>query len=353
MAQISVIVPVYNVENHLERCLESLCAQTLHDIEILCVNDGSTDGSRRVLAACARRDERIVVLDRENGGLSAARNTGIDAATSPLVCFLDADDRFFPQACRRIVEVLGETGADVLTFGAHPYPREAETKWLNMVLSPRDIVYESFDSALLFEEASRPFAWRTACRSDFLHRSGVRFDESLAFGEDQVFDFAIYPRSSKTVLIAEKLYEYRVSRSGSLMDRFHRNPYAMMHEHVRIIERVFADWSSLKLPDGGSCLERHASRMLSWVVEFALYDSLSLDDGAWLLIADALRPTLRSLAAPQVLAACSRGERAILNAALEGGTVFRARRRVLAVRYYLEQRGLKQGLEAVRDWLRR
>lgn len=118
MSCISVIVPVYNVADCLDACMESLQAQTLEDIEIICVNDGSTDGSRSVLEAWAARDARICVVDKQNGGLSSARNAGIHAARSPYVCFLDSDDRFHARACEEMVRILENTGADVLTFGS-------------------------------------------------------------------------------------------------------------------------------------------------------------------------------------------------------------------------------------------
>ena len=99
MGKISVIVPVYNVENYLDGCLESLVAQTYQDIEIVCVNDGSTDGSREKLRQWAERDGRVRVIHQSNAGVSAARNAGIEAATGEFVCFLDPDDRFLPHAC--------------------------------------------------------------------------------------------------------------------------------------------------------------------------------------------------------------------------------------------------------------
>ena len=92
MAKISVVVPVYNVEAYLERCLDSLINQTLSDIEIICVNDGSTDSSPEKLEEFAKKDSRIKIINQENGGLSAARNTGIEAATGEYIGFVDSDD---------------------------------------------------------------------------------------------------------------------------------------------------------------------------------------------------------------------------------------------------------------------
>ena len=138
MSRLSVVVPVYNVEKYLDVSLGSLEDQSLADIDIICVNDGSTDGSRAVLARWEKRDPRIRVVDKPNGGLSSARNAGIDAATTEYVCFLDSDDRFHPNACAEMVRLLDQTGADVLTFGATLCPPDARAPWiLPRALAPR------------------------------------------------------------------------------------------------------------------------------------------------------------------------------------------------------------------------
>ena len=89
---ISVIIPVYNVENYLRECLDSVINQSLDNIEIICVNDGSTDKSRDILSEYKNKDKRISILDKENGGLSSARNAGLKAAVGKYVFFLDSDD---------------------------------------------------------------------------------------------------------------------------------------------------------------------------------------------------------------------------------------------------------------------
>lgn len=271
MPVLSVVVPVYNVEDYLERCLDSLRIQTFEDIEILCVNDGSTDGSRQVLIACQENDPRIKIIDKENGGLSSARNAGIKAATTNIVCFLDSDDRFTPDACGVIVNTFNKTNADVVTFGAYCYPESAGYPWLIEHLSPRDAEYEPFHPDLLFKEMSRPFAWRTACKKAFLQNNSIEFIENLKFGEDQVFHFSIYPRAGKTVLISNKLYEYRVFREGSLMHKVTHDLYTKCREHIKIVDCILEDWKQ------GGLLEQYPNQLADWLVDFVLNEAMGLE----------------------------------------------------------------------------
>jgi len=267
MASISAIVPVYNVQDFLEECLDSIVAQTFTDFEVICVNDGSTDDSRDIVTRYVETDSRFKLVDKSNGGPSSARNAGIKQASSPYVCFVDSDDRITPDACEKIVAAFHSSDADVLTFGANCIPASAASPWLINHLSPRDIEYEGFSPALLFEEMSCPFHWRTSCKRDFLIENKILFDEDLHLGEDQVFHFAVYPRASKTLLMSDKLYEYRVVREGSQMNRIARDPARKMTEHIKVTEHIFLDWSS------GGFLKQYPAEMIAWTVEYALFES--------------------------------------------------------------------------------
>lgn len=268
--KISVVVPIYNVEEYLAWCLDSLLAQDMPDWEGVLVNDGSPDGSRDIAAAYCEKDARFTLVDKENGGLSSARNAGIAASTSPIVAFLDSDDRFTPDACRVIVDAFEREDCDVLTFGANPYPLEAGYPWLNRVLSPRDVSFHGYSFELLFKEDSRPFVWRTACRRVFLANNAIQFDESICYGEDQVFEMAIYGRSRKTTLISNKLYDYRVARKGSLMDTMRYDDETRLLEHVKIYSAVLADWHR----DGLDT--QHVDDLAYFLCDLVLYDAIRL-----------------------------------------------------------------------------
>lgn len=268
---LSVIVPVYNVEDYLDACLDSLQAQTFTDIEMVCVNDGSPDGSRNILARRQSQDSRIVIVDKPNGGLSSARNAGINAARGVYIGFLDADDRFTANACQRIAETFAKTDADVVTFGGYCNPAEAATPWITLKLSPRDVVYDGFSPNLMFKEQSTPYI-RTACRKAFLDENGIRFEEALPFGEDQVFFFDIYPNSRKTALISDKLYEYRIEREGSLTSKTNDDLEVKSRKHLPMTKRIFSAW---KKRFG---LEEYSSEIISWSIEFVLYGLFCLPE---------------------------------------------------------------------------
>lgn len=286
MPRISVIIPVYNVQDYLALSLQSARNQTFDDIELVCVDDGSTDASRSILERFAAVEPRLKVVSKENGGLSSARNAGIKAASGEIVCFLDSDDVLAEGACEVLAREFDRTQASVVTYGAHPYPSCGGNKWMNAVLSPSASIYDPFDPDLMFKEHSSPYAWRTACKRDFLLTDGVLFDETLPYGEDQVFQFQLYPRSPRTALIPDKLVHYRVDRPGSFMASRREDPARMARDHIAIVERIIRDWHQLGILDG------FAFEALDWVGEFSLIRIFRQSERERLELLDQIAPLL-------------------------------------------------------------
>lgn len=274
MSQVSVVVPVYNVERYVSYCLDSLRHQSLKDIEIICVIDGSQDRSEAIVDAHASLDERIVVVRKENGGLSSARNAGMRVAKSPYIMFLDSDDYLEKKACEKVLAAFSDHDADIVTFGAHCVPSQADNPWLDNVLSPEDCVFDGFDEALLFNASACPFAWRTALSAKFAREHDISFDEHVLFGEDQVFHFEIYPLSKRTVLLSDKLYNYRISRKDSLMQDFAYNLEERVPRHIEIVDAILSHWRQRDLM--GLCPER----ALDWVLDFLCFDLFNMPKGA-------------------------------------------------------------------------
>lgn len=265
MAKISLIVPVYNVEACLPQCLDSIRRQTFSDIEIVCVVDGSTDRSEMLLRLYERLDSRIRIVVKENGGLSSARNAGIEACTAPIVMFVDSDDMLVEGACEAVREAFEAHDAEMVTFGAECYPAAAGSDWYDRVLSPRDAFYPEFSTDILFKEQSRPFVWRTACKRDFLMREGLRFDEAVRFGEDQIFHFVAYPKARGVAFISKKLYLYRLVREGSLMATRMSDEFLKLKEHIVIADHICDCWSR----DG--LMVDYGPELAGWAADFLLF----------------------------------------------------------------------------------
>lgn len=270
---VSIIVPVYNVERYLVECLASLRAQTYRNVEIVCVNDGATDRSGLVLDMFAGLDERIMVIEQENKGLPGARNTGLDAAHGDIVMFVDSDDGLEPSAVKTVVQAFVENdSADMVVFGTNFIGQtRGVDPWLVENLEVRDAVYDEFSLDLLFEEHAQPFVWRNAFSMDFLHRNCLRFEEDIKFGEDKVFQFTAFPRTGRTVLVSDRIYRYRLSRTGSLMDSAGKAQAAKILKHVGIVDRICQRWT-----ESGD-MGRYTAELFNWTLDFMGYDTLSLD----------------------------------------------------------------------------
>lgn len=273
MPRFSIIVPVYNVECYLPMCIDSIRNQTFTDFEVLCVIDGSTDRSEAILKLFERVEPRIRLIRKENGGLSSARNAGIREAKGDFLVFLDSDDMLNRKALETLDRELAGYDANVITFGAEIYPPSYNDGWLEEVLSPERARYDVFEPKLLFEDSSHPFAWRTAVSRRFMEESGLLFDESIRYGEDQVFHFALYPRAERTLIIPDKLYVYRAVRRDSLMDSRQKNTGLLFKDHLKIADRILEDWR-----DEGF-LARYKADMETFVAEFLMVDAVYLDEG--------------------------------------------------------------------------
>ena len=136
---VSVIIPVYNVERYLAQCLDSVINQTYPNLEIICVNDGSGDGSPDILRRYADEDARIQVIDKANGGVSRARNDALDCARGEYIMFVDSDDWVEPDACENAVNAMREYDADIVMWS---YVSETENRSSRKVIFPETTVFE-------------------------------------------------------------------------------------------------------------------------------------------------------------------------------------------------------------------
>jgi len=227
--KISVVIPVYNTEKYVEKSVRSVMDQTYGNIEIICVNDGSTDGSSEILAKLEAEDDRIVVIDKCNGGLGDARNRGIGESSSEWILFLDSDDTLRPDALERVSSAFA-SGADMIHFGINVVYEDgvgtvkSDGRYYSMAYSGLVDIDDKVISAADVSACNKVF------RKSLMDRYGIRF-ENIQY-EDFLFSMQYMLMSGKVFYIQDKLYNY-LRRSGSIMSTtFCRSPRAIEHMYA-------------------------------------------------------------------------------------------------------------------------
>ena len=278
MPTISVIVPVYNVEKYLAHCLESIRKQDFSDLEIICINDGSTDTSPRLLTIASELDPRILVINQDNRGVSAARNRGLGVASGEIIMFVDGDDFLAPGACKTVAEAFSKDKPDIFTFGGKAISYGKSSPWLLNALSPKKEVIRGLGGDLFKKAKERPYIWLSAFSRDFLETNSVRFEEGLAVGEDQLFYLDAYVRANLIVTSPKPLYFYRANRLGSAMSSQYKDDDKRVKQHLNLADRVFSRWKAAGL------FEQYRAELLYWFLDFISYDAFHTDSSE-----DALR----------------------------------------------------------------
>lgn len=270
--KVSFIVPVYNTQEFLPRCLDSLLGQTCPDIEIIVVNDGSPDGSAAIIDEYARMDSRVRVVEKSNGGLSSARNAGMDVARGDIIDFVDSDDYVEPNLAEFLVGTFAEEYPEIVVFGAVCEPAELASKRIKQLLSPEACVFESFDPVLLFSANAQPYVWRAAYSRELIERESLRFAENVRFAEDVVFQLESYPLSAKTIIAPDKLYHY-VMQEKSLTHVFNAGAKRMdkAEAHLLMLHEILERWSARGL------LELCPGELVAWFMDLVAFDLARFD----------------------------------------------------------------------------
>lgn len=221
MCRVSVIVPVYQVEQYLPRCIDSILAQTFSDFELILVNDGTKDGCPAIMQAYAERDARIRQVHKENGGLSSARNAGLDVARGEYIAFVDSDDYIAPTLLEDAVYAADKTGAQQVLFN-YCLVVDGEEKEAYLDFQDETIDVDRLGLANYFYRYWMPYkhgqeAWSKLYRRDLIENNGLRFaPNNEVFAEDTLFS-AMYLMHTHIIAALSKPYVYYVQRGDSLM----------------------------------------------------------------------------------------------------------------------------------------
>lgn len=256
--KVSVILPIYNVESCLAECLDTLIAQSLEEIEIICVNDGSTDGSLAILEEKAKIDSRIQIISQENSGAAVARNHGFTYATGEYVLFLDSDDFFHRDMLKKAYECAKTKQTDVVIFRGRKYdtithkyyPMEFSIKRESLPDKNPFTYHDIPDHIFTFAVG---WAWDKLYKRQFIMESGLKFQE-LRTSNDLFFVFSSFIKANAIYVLDEYLIYHRVNRNTSLSvtrekswDCFYKATMALKNELVSMgvyeeVERGFLNW---------------------------------------------------------------------------------------------------------------
>lgn len=235
---ISVIVPVYNLQDYLEKSLDALWNQTYQNFEVICVNDGSKDNSLQLLKKIANKHSNMMVIDKKNGGVSSARNKGLEFAQGEYIYFLDADDIMHPQLLEILVSQIQKYDADVACCG---YTKTVD---LNKIIFSD---YQDYDTKIdqfpfkTFIEKEENYSyclWTKLYKHVVLDK--MTFIENIHYGEDMLFNLDVFSRIKKAVKVNLPLYFY-IERSSSCVNTSFNEKKAQ--SFINLIKEIHAKFS--------------------------------------------------------------------------------------------------------------
>lgn len=220
MPEISVIIPVYNSEKYLEKCLYSIIYQTFKDIEIICINDGSKDNSLKILDEFKNKDKRIKVITTKNKGQSAARNLGINTSEGNYISFIDSDDWVSLSLYQKFIEKIN-LNSDIFLFNARKIYEKPLSPFYEEFFKPYEWKnYQIEDYIHTFDDSMNPFernmsAVNKIYKKSFLIEKNIKFAQGLIF-EDQLFYLQTMLEAEKIYMYKECLYNYGINNFSTM-----------------------------------------------------------------------------------------------------------------------------------------
>lgn len=265
LCEISVIIPVYNIQQHLRECLDSVLGQSYPHLQVICVDDGSTDESPAILAQYAQKDPRVQVIRQQNAGPGAARNTGLEAATGEYVIFLDSDDWFEPDFLEKMVDTAVREGADVAICRAVEFDtnsgRELPSEWMmKKQYLPGKLAFDPQEMADHLFQFTYGMPWDKFYRRELLTTSGIRYP-ALKNSEDLAFVYPTLLAAKRIAVVDEVLIHHRINRMASVSNSRCGQPEAP-YEAFQIVKEYL---------EQHQLMDTYRRSFLNWAMEFLVW----------------------------------------------------------------------------------
>lgn len=242
----SIILPCYNVEKYIARSIETVLAQTFTDFELLVIIDGSPDSSKQIAEKYAQKDNRIKVYEKPNGGLSDARNYGLERATGEYIYFMDSDDWIEPDLLADNLKIIEEEMLDLVIFG---YIQDDENQAGDVINSkavvPENKTFRKSDGSLTVDEhllGLLGYAWNKIYRKSFLDKHNLRFEKGTSLVEDILFNTQVYIKTDRLRTIDKAYYHYLNRPVATLIKAFHADSFELNKRKIDKLNLFFTDW---------------------------------------------------------------------------------------------------------------
>ena len=244
--KVSIIIGLFNVAKYLEgKRVSCILNQSWRDIEIILVNDGSTDETPRICEELAREDPRIKIINKPNGGLGSARNAGLDAASGEFVWFYDVDDNVEVDLVEKNVRWMQEFGVDMTVFGmTYTYPDTGHTEtshFKDRLLNHNEELKACFLDELFLIPNGNGFVINKFYRRDFINRTRARFGWQR-IQQDELFNLQLYPHAERLYVSSELLYHYFIYSSGNNRSKYIPDRILIYESIFDGMRRVQEDW---------------------------------------------------------------------------------------------------------------
>ncbi len=255
MPTVSIIVPVYNAQAYLHKCISSLLAQSFQDFEIILVNDGSKDESGSICDEYAAKDNRIKVIHKENGGVSTARNCGLDSAVGKYIMFCDSDDFVMQDFCAPLVSLAGEDEDCLVLAGITELKDNNSTKDIlcsayaqgeTATMSNKEFcdLYVKLSLDSIFLLMNMPY--NKLFSRKVIEENHIRFDTSIHYNEDFIFNLQYLDKVSCVKIFNRSIYNYYLDAPGSLCKRYFADIINMFRAKEDVLKSVILDKASDK-----------------------------------------------------------------------------------------------------------